>query len=133
MRPTLFLAALAVLASVLPACGSLGDDDSGLTGTWEGTVTGSEVAVPVTLRLRDNGQTVTGTGVGELPGERWEFNVIGGSFVDRNVMLDFQYEVPPFKGGLDGTLVETSPGRISGTFQGRGAANGSVEIEIVDR
>ncbi|MEM1057480.1 MAG: hypothetical protein AAGI52_18335 [Bacteroidota bacterium] len=120
----------------LPACNSLGDDAIGITGTWEGVVFDPATpgtTYPVELRLQDNGQVVTGTGFAEIPGERFEFSVISGSFVNSVVSLDFQYDLPPFKGGLDGTLTETSPGRIEGTFQGRGAANGRVDLELVDR
>lgn len=127
---------LLLVAIVLGACNSLGDDPIGITGTWEGVVydpSAPSTQYPAELRLRDNGQVVTGSGFVEIPGERFEFSVIAGQFVDGNVMLDFQYNEPPFKGGIDGRLTETSPGRIEGTFQGRAQANGRVDLELVDR
>ena len=53
--------------------------------------------------------------------------------MDRLVNLVLRFDGPPFQGSLTGRLVETDPGRIEGTFFGRGDANGDVEIELVAR
>ena len=134
--PRLLPLVAAVLVA-LPAC-SLGSDDAvGITGTWEGTVTpngASQTSFPIRLLLTDTGANVTGTGSVELPGERFEFRISDGAFIGTVVNLDLRFDMPPFIGGLDGTLTGTSPGQITGTFSGRDQVGDSrVSIELVDR
>jgi hypothetical protein len=127
----LVLAAL----TVLPACDS-GSDAIGLTGTWEGVIidrNDTSVTYPVEFRLTDTGMTITGRGEYTLPDELVQFTVISGSFIDTLVQLELRFTLPPFQGTLVGDLTETDPGRIRGTFSGRGAGNGVVEIELVAR
>lgn len=127
----LVLAAL----TVLPACDS-GPDPIGLTGTWEGVIidaNDNSITYPVEFRLTDTGMTITGRGEYTLPEELVQFTVISGSFVDTLVNLELRFTLPPFQGTLSGRLTETDPGRIEGTFSGRGAGNGDVEIELVAR
>ena len=134
-RPLLALLLLAA-ALALPACDSGGPDPIGLTGTWEGVIidrNDASVTYPVEFRLTDTGQRITGRGEYTLPSELVEFTVVNGSFIDFIVRLELQFALPPFQGSLDGTLTETDPGRIEGTFSGRGAGNGDVEIELVAR
>lgn len=132
------LAAVVVALAPLTGCGLGGPDPIGLTGTWEGEIYDAASAAasryPVEMRLRDNGQRVTGSGeVQRLPEGSLLFTVTDGSFVNAIVNLQLQFAEAPFSGSLSGTLVETSPGRIRGTFSGRGAANGEVEIRLVAR
>lgn len=134
--PVLILA-LAALA-VLPACDGGGPEPIGLTGTWEGEIydpnDASAPRYPVELRLTDTGLRITGRGfVEDLPEGRLDFAVVDGSFIDRIVNLVLQFDVAPFRGGLNGTLVNEDPGRIRGTFTGRNEARGDVEIELVAR
>ena len=133
----LALAPLLLVALVaLPACDSGGPDAIGLTGTWEGLITDGQNAAlnsPITLRLTDDGRSVNGSGVVELPDERFEFQVVNGSFVDLQVLLPLRFQQPPFEGTLAGRLTNQDPGVIEGTFSGRGNANGPVEVELVAR
>ena len=127
-----------VLAALvaLPACDSGGPDPVGITGTWEGFIIDGQntsLQYPVTFRLTDSGQMVTGSGRYELPNEVVPFTVVNGSFVQTLVNLDLRFELPPFNGSLRGSLTETDPGRIEGTFSGRGAGNGDVDITLVAR
>lgn len=133
LRLPLLLAALLSL----PSCDS-GGGAVGITGTWEGEVYAAAPGAtryPVTLRLSDTGATVTGEGTVEIAGaDPFEFVVYSGSFVGRTVTLDTRFDMPPFNGGIDGTLTGTSPGMITGTFQGRGVVGDSrIEVELVDR
>ena len=127
----LLLAALVAL----PACDSGGPDPIGITGTWEGFIMNrtSGESYPVTFRLTDTGDRVTGSGEYTLPTERVDFTVINGSFFQGNVVLELRFTLPPFNGTLSGMLTETDPGRIEGEFSGRGAGNGPVDIELVAR
>lgn len=136
MRSSLAAVGLALVAAVaLTACDS-GSDAVGLTGTWEGAIidqNDASVTYPITFRITDTGMTITGDGEYELPNETVEFRVVRGTFVDFDVQLELLFELPPFIGSLSGDLIETDPGRIRGTFAGRGAGNGVVEIELVAR
>ena len=137
MRRRLALAPVLLAALVaLPACDAGGPDPIGITGTWEGSITDANdpsARYPVTFRLTDTGQRVTGSGEYTLPEERVEFVVVNGSFFQRTVNLELQFTLPPFTGSVAGTLTETDPGRIQGTFSGRGDGNGPVDIELVAR
>ena len=117
------------------ACDASGPDRIGITGTWEGFIMNrsSGASYPVTFRLTDTGQRVTGSGEYTLPNERVEFTVINGSFFQSNVLLELRFSLPPFNGTLSGMLTETDPGRIEGEFSGRGDGNGPVDIELVAR
>ena len=133
-RLPLALALLAPLA--LAACDAGGPDPVGITGTWEGFITDMNdpsARYPVTFRLTDTGQRVTGSGEYTLPNERVDFTVVNGSFFQTTVTLDLRFTLPPFNGSLVGTLTETDPGRIKGAFSGRGNGNGDVDIELVAR
>lgn len=138
MRRLAVLVLTLVVLAVLPACDGGGSEPIGLTGTWEGEIYDPDLAsaprYPVTLRLTDTGQRVTGDGVVEdLPEGRLAFSVVDGSFVGTIVNLELLFEEAPFRGALSGNLINTDPGRIRGTFSGRGEANGEVLIEIVAR
>ena len=136
MRRLALVPVLLAALAALPACDASGPDPIGLTGTWEGAVTDGQDAsrsYPITLRLTDTGRTINGSGVVELPTERFEFQVVNGSFVDFRVLLPLQFNAPPFQGTLAGDLVETDPAVIRGTFSGRGDANGPVLVELVAR
>ena len=130
-------ALLAAVLLALPSCSLGGSDAIGITGIWEGEVFSAEPGAtryPVELRLTDTGQFVSGTGSVELPGERFEFSISKGSFVGGVVNLDTRFDEPPFMGGIDGSLTETSPGRIEGTFIGRDqVGNSRIDVELVDR
>lgn len=132
-RLALLLAALVVL----PACGLGGPDPIGVTGTWEGEVYDPDVVdaprYPIELRLRDTGLRITGTGVVDLPGERFAFAVTDGSFLEGRLTLQLQFNAAPFVGSIAGALVNTDPGRIQGTLSARGSATGDFLIEIVSR
>ena len=130
-RTSALLAALVALA----ACDSGGPDAIGITGTWEGVIISSQTSqtYPVTFRLTDTGQQVTGSGEYTLPNELVRFTVVDGSFVQSLVNLDLRFDLPPFIGTLSGNLVQSDPAQIRGTFSGRGDGNGEVEIELVAR
>lgn len=134
-RPALL--ALALLAPLaLAACDASGPDPVGITGTWEGVIRNMNdrsVEYPVTFRLTDTGTRVTGSGEYTLPAERVEFTVINGSFFQSTVNLELRFTLPPFVGAVQGTLTETDPGRIQGSFSGRGDGNGDLDIELVAR
>lgn len=129
------LAALAMLAA-LPAC-DFSSSAIGLTGTWEGEVVvgpgASAMRYDVTLRLSDNGSTVSGTGtVGSAAGDQ-TFAVINGTFAGTAVQLPLSFASDPIPGSLTGTLVDQDPGRISGSFSGPSDLDGEVHIELVAR
>ena len=135
--------ALAALVA-LPACDS-GSDAVGLTGTWEGVVYDATAAdatrYPIVFQLQDSGLRITGSGyVDELPEGRLDLAITNGQFLeDLSVQLEFLLsiggqQVPPFSGSLSGRLTNRDPGRIEGTFSGRGAVGNSlVRIEITSR
>ena len=140
-----FLVPLAALVAlvVLPACDS-GADAIGVTGTWEGDVFDPNVAnatrYPIELRLTDTGVQVTGRGFvdglvtdDQLPNGRLDFAVTGGSFLDGDLTLNLQFALAPFMGTITGDLVNQDPGRIRGSFAGRGEANGDLVIELTAR
>lgn len=135
MRRLALFPLLLVALVALPACDTGGPDPIGITGTWEGFITSANTSTryPVTLRLTDTGERVTGSGVYSLPSEDVEFTVVNGSFFQSNVNLELRFALPPFIGSLLGTLTETDPGRIEGQFSGRGDGNGPVDIELVAR
>ena len=133
------LVALVALVAV-SACDGGGPEASGLTGTWTGVVYDAETPnatrYPIELRLRDTGARITGSGfVDELPEGRFEFAVTNGAFLeDLTVTLELQFQQPPFIGGLSGRLTNRDPGRVEGTFSGRGTVgNSRVRIEITSR
>lgn len=129
------LAALAMLVA-LPAC-DFGSDAIGLTGTWEGEVvvgSGTSAArYDVTLRLSDNGQSVSGTGTVGSAGGDLQFGVSDGTFVGTAVSLTLNFASDPIPGSLTGTLINQDPGRISGSFSGPSDLDGDVLIELVAR
>ena len=138
-RLVLPLAVLAALA-VAPGCGFGGPDPVGLTGTWEGVVydatTTNATRYPITFRLRDTGLRITGDGfIDDLPEGRFEFLVVDGAFTeDLRVTLTLRFAEAPFEGFLSGTLTNRDPGRVDGTFSGRGElGNGAVRIEVTSR
>lgn len=135
-RPALAVLLLLAASLALTACDTGGPDPIGLTGTWEGVIidrNDASVTYPVEFRITDTGQRITGAGEYRLPNETVEFAVVNGSFIDFIVRLELQFGLPPFTGSLDGELTQTDPGQIKGTFSGRGAGNGRVEIELVAR
>lgn len=130
------LAPLALAATLAIAGCDSGSDAIGLTGRWEGTITSSQnatVSSPVELQLNDTGQSITGTGEIDLADGTILFGVTSGTFINTSVNLALQFSETPFSGSLTGTLVQTDPGRIEGTFSGPRMANGPVRIEIVAR
>ena len=136
MRRLALVPVLLTALLALPACDAGGPDAIGITGTWEGFIidgTDASLRYPITFRLNDNGVMVTGSGEYELPAEVVTFTVINGSFVETFVTLELRFLLAPFNGRLSGSLTQTDPGRIEGTFSGRGAGNGDVEIELVAR
>ena len=135
MRRHSLVAVLLLAPLVLTACDAGGPDPIGITGTWEGVIMNTRLGTsyPVTLRLTDTGERVTGSGEYTLPTERVEFTVVNGSFFQSNVNLELRFALAPFIGSLSGRLTETDPGRIEGTFSGRGDGSGDVDIELVAR
>ncbi|MDT7855772.1 hypothetical protein RQM47_03870 [Rubrivirga sp. S365] len=135
--PRRLLVVLALLAPLaLAACDASGPDPVGITGTWEGVIkdmNDPSVEYPVTFRLTDTGTRVTGSGEYALPAERVEFTVVDGSFFQSTATLDLRFALPPFTGTVVATLTETDPGRLQGTFSGRGGGNGVLDIELVAR
>lgn len=134
----LSLAPLLLAALVaLPACDSGGPDAIGITGTWEGVVfdpdTPGAPRFPITLRLNDTGQMVTGSGTVELPEGPFTFTVVNGSFLNAIVDLRLRFEQPPFEGSISGRLTNQDPGEITGTISARGDANGDLVIELTAR
>ncbi len=133
--PLLSLAALAALA-VVSGCDA-GADAIGLTGTWEGEIyDAADSDAPrydVTLRLSDNGQSVSGTGTAGSNAGDQTFSVSGGSFVGTAVTLPLFFASEPIPGRLTGTLTNQTPGRIEGTFSGPADLDGDVRIELVAR
>ena len=97
MRRAALALALAALA-VLPGCDS-GSDAVGLTGTWEGEVQASAGTYDISLQLRDDGRTVTGTGTVQVPNAPFRFAVSSGSFIGTRVELPFLLSESPFNGG----------------------------------
>ena len=131
----IFALVLAALA-VLPGCDS-GSGAVGLTGTWEGEVTvdsgASAGRYGITMRLSDDGRTVSGTGtVGSENGDE-RFAISGGSFAGTSVTLPLTFASDPIPGSLTGALVNQDPGRISGSFSGPSNLVGDVQIELVAR
>ena len=131
LRTAALALTLAALA-VVPGCDS-GSDAVGLTGTWEGTVEAPAATYDISLQLRDNGRTVTGTGTVQVPNSPFRFTVSGGSFVGSRVELPVLLSESPFNGGLSGTLTQRDPGQIEGTFTGPQMIVGPVRIELVSR
>ncbi|MDX1531459.1 MAG: hypothetical protein R3362_08025 [Rhodothermales bacterium] len=137
-RP-LVLALLTLPLLTLAACDS-GDPEEervGISGFWVGELVYNppgegepDRTFPIQLTLRDDVNTVTGSGVVELPGERLDFTVTSGLFDSRlrTVSLALQFDRPP-QGTLSGNV---SPERdfIDGTFGGPGIANGEVELSL---
>ena len=128
-RLSLLLVLVALAAS---GCDS-GSDAIGITGDWEGELVGTGGAYPVAVTFRDSGQRVTGAGRVDLSDGPFAFDVTNGTFIDGVATLDLRFEGFPPTGQITATLVQTNPGVLSGTFQGRGEANGSLRIELVDR
>lgn len=127
------LAVVGFALVALSACDLGGPDPIGITGRWEGTVTSQQSpsqSYPITLRLTDDGRTVTGSGTVELPNDPFSFTVFDGSFVQGTVNLPIQFDRAPFQGTIAGELTETDPGEITGTISASGLANGPLVVEL---
>ena len=123
---------LALLVLSASGC-DFGSDAIGITGDWEGELVGTDGTYPVAITLRDSGQRVTGAGRVDLRDGPFAFDVTNGTFVDGVATLDLRFGGFPPAGQITATLVQTDPGILDGTFQGRGEANGSLRIELVSR
>ena len=123
---------LVLFAFVAFSCDS-GSDAIGITGDWEGELVGTAATYPVTVTFRDTGQRVTGAGRVDLSDGPFTFDVTNGTFVDGIASLDLRFDGFPPTGQITATLTQTNPGVLDGTFQGRGEANGSLRIELVNR
>ena len=127
------LAVLALTLAALPSCSLGGDGEArGVSGEWEGEAfTSATARYPLTVALQDAGTTITGTGSAQLPDGPFEFRIIDGYFDGTGVNLTIRYEVPPFQGSINGTLVNRDPGRIEGSISGRdelGSAQFYIEL-----
>ena len=127
------LSILVCLVALLAAGCDTGGDAIGITGDWEGELTGQEGTYPITVTFRDTGLQVTGAGTVQLPDDPFAFSVTGGTFESGVASLDLRFEVVPPTGRLIATLTQAEPGVLEGTFQGVGLANGNVRIELVSR
>lgn len=130
------LSLLLFVLAALPSCSLGGHEEArGVTGEWGGEAyTSSTNRYPLTLDLTDAGSTITGTGAVELPDGPFEFRIIDGFYDGSGVNLTLRFESPPFQGSINGTLVNTDPGRIEGTLSGRDEVGSSAfYVELVDR
>ena len=130
MRRFSLLLPLLVLSAF--GCDS-GSDAIGITGDWEGELTGTRGVHPVEVTFRDSGQNVTGSGRVELGDGPFVFTVSGGTFRYGVASLNLRFDAQPPTGQLDASLTQTDPGVLEGTFQGSGEANGEIRIELVSR